>query len=73
MLLKILEENEIKMSNQSMDLQILTSRRNKRVAMGQSWILTSLIPAVGSHRQADLCEFRASLVNKASSRTNRAT
>ena len=32
-----------------------------------------LIPALGRQRQADLCEFKASIVYKVSSRTARAT
>jgi hypothetical protein len=32
-----------------------------------------LIPALGWQRQADLCEFKASLVYRVSSRTARAT
>ena len=32
-----------------------------------------LIPALGRQRQADLCEFKASLVYSVSSRTARAT
>ena len=33
------------------------------------WWLTSLIPALGRQREADLCEFEASLVYRISSRT----
>jgi hypothetical protein len=33
----------------------------------------SLIPALRKQRQADLCEFKASLVYRASSRISRAT
>ena len=33
------------------------------------WWLTPLIPALRRQRQADLCEFKASLVYRASSRT----
>ena len=33
------------------------------------WWLTPLIPALGRQRQMDLCEFEASLVYRASSRT----
>ena len=33
----------------------------------------SLIPALGRQRQADFCEFEASLVYRASSKTARAT
>jgi hypothetical protein len=41
----------------------------------KSWALwlTPLIPALRRQRQADLCEFKASLVCRASSRTSRAT
>ena len=39
---------------------------------GQQWH-TPLSPALGSQRQADLCEFKASLVYRMSSRTARAT
>jgi hypothetical protein len=35
--------------------------------------VTPLIPALGRWRQVDLCEFRASLVYRASSRTDRDT
>jgi hypothetical protein len=34
---------------------------------------TLLVPALGKHKQVDLCEFEASLVYKASSRTAMAT
>jgi hypothetical protein len=33
------------------------------------WWHTSLIPALGRHRQADLCEFLPNLVYRVSSRT----
>ena len=33
------------------------------------WWLTSLIPALGKQRQANLCEFKENLVYKVSSRT----
>ena len=36
------------------------------------WWCTPLIPALGKQRQVDLCEFEASLVYRASSRTARA-
>ena len=36
------------------------------------WWCVSLIPALGKQRQVDLCEFEASLVYRASSRTVRA-
>ena len=37
------------------------------------WWHSSLIPALRGQRQADICEFQASLVYKLSSRTTRAT
>ena len=36
------------------------------------WWHTSLIPALGRQRQTDLCEFKTSLVYRASMRTARA-
>jgi len=40
--------------------------------VGQWWHIP-LVPALGRHRQADLCELEASLVYRASSRTARVT
>ena len=40
---------------------------------GQAWWHTPLIPALRMQRQGNLCEFEASLVYSASSRTARAT
>ena len=37
------------------------------------WWHTPLTPALGRQSQADLCDFQASLVNRASSRTAMAT
>ena len=40
---------------------------------GQATWCTPLIPALGRQRQEDFCEFKASLVYRASSRTTGAT
>ena len=44
-----------------------------KAIMARRWWYTSLVPALGRQRQGDLCEFEASLVYRASSRTARAT
>jgi len=46
--------------------------KRKEDTTGQRW-RTPLIPAVGRQSQVHLCEFKASLVYRASSRTARAT
>jgi hypothetical protein len=45
----------------------------KRIIQAGRWWCTPFIPALGRQRQADLCEFDASLVYKVSFRTARAT
>ena len=45
----------------------------KNKSLSEAWWYVPLIPALGRQTQADLCEFKASLVYKASSRTARAT
>ena len=40
---------------------------------GRQWECTPLTPAFVKQRQADVCEFKASLVYRVSSRTSRAT
>ena len=45
---------------------ICLSLRVKRGTWGGQWRHMPLIPALGRHRQADLCEFEASLVYRAS-------
>ena len=40
------------------------------ITAGQLWCHTSLIPEIWKQRQADLCDFKASLVYRASSRTD---
>jgi hypothetical protein len=45
----------------------------KKDTLCQVWWLKPLIPALGTQRQADICEFEASLVYRVSSRAARAT
>ena len=53
--------------------QLLTTNKTKamkkRIYSCQAWWCTPLNPALGKQRQAELCEFKASLVYRASSRT----
>jgi len=45
-----------------------------KITIGASrWQCVALIPALGRQRREDLCEFKASLVYRASSRTSKAT
>ena len=39
----------------------------------RQWCSTALVPALWRQRQVDFCEFKASLVYNASSRTDKAT
>ena len=45
----------------------------KRVIGSQAVVVHTLIPVLGRQKQADLCEFKASLVYRVSSRTVKAT
>ncbi|XP_052586973.1 suppressor of IKBKE 1 isoform X2 [Peromyscus californicus insignis] len=74
-----LEENEdIRLRNMKTTGQMRYLKKNdkssrenvprKRVNWAGRWWRTPLIPALGRQSQADLCEFEASLVSKASSR-----
>ena len=44
---------------------------NLKIEKRWAWWCTPLIPAFGKQKQEDLCEFKASFVYKASSRTTR--
>jgi hypothetical protein len=48
-------------------------RYQKNNQQARMWGCTLLIPALGRQRQAEFCEFKASLVYRVSSRTARAT
>ena len=45
-------------------LDVRNRKYQKARKRAGQWWHTPLIPALGKHRQADLCEFEASLVNK---------
>ena len=47
------------------------NNNNKKTLQGWVWWHTPLVPAFGRQRQVDLCEFKASLVYRVSSRTSR--
>ena len=58
---------------EEVDTLVRENVKSKNVLVVVQWWHTPLIPALGRPRQADLCEFEASLVYRVSSRTARDT
>lgn len=58
---------------QMINLNVLNSSCYRLVKKARWWKHISLIPALGRLRQADICEFKASLIYRASSRAAKET
>ena len=64
-------DNKTQLQGAALYVQV-TPLENKTWCPRQMWGHTSLIPALRRQRQEDLCEFKACLVYRASSRTAKA-